>query len=155
MPEPKPSIIQKRIKVERERQIELGYTAEHDDTTGREHLIVLAKVYARNGLSLEACALLAALDDYDTRNPPLPPLVDDQDKLADQVSRIILDGKNSGADQIHLNEEQFAHILSLIQHNVLVAAAESIREHPQDETRAFWSEELIKAATNRLQEFEK
>jgi len=48
------------IAAERARQIDKGYTPEHDDEHGVPHLITWAQNYVHNGEPIKAMALMAA-----------------------------------------------------------------------------------------------
>lgn len=48
------------IAAERKRQIEKGYSAEHDDEEGIDHLLSWAQRYAWRGQPIKAAALLEA-----------------------------------------------------------------------------------------------
>lgn len=52
------------VHIERQAQIEKGYTAEHDDAKGAVHLANQAIDYARRGKPLKAAAIMVALIEH-------------------------------------------------------------------------------------------
>lgn len=48
------------IRVERARQVANGYTAEHDDERGLDHLLMWAQEYARRGEPVKSAAMIEA-----------------------------------------------------------------------------------------------
>lgn len=52
------------VHIERQAQVEKGYTAEHDDAKGAAHLVNQAIDYARRGKPLKAAAIMVALSEH-------------------------------------------------------------------------------------------
>lgn len=55
------------VEEERNRQKAIGYTPEHDDKEGQNHLIGVAMSYVLNGEMVKAYAVLQALQEYRQR----------------------------------------------------------------------------------------
>lgn len=52
------------LSEERKRQREMGFTAEHDDEKGADHLIFWALQYLQRGEEVKAGAILIALSEH-------------------------------------------------------------------------------------------
>jgi len=63
-PEMTPAEFKWAVHIERQAQIEKGYTAEHDDEKGATHLVNQAIDYARRGKPLKAAAIMVALSEH-------------------------------------------------------------------------------------------
>jgi hypothetical protein len=57
------AIVENKIRLERERQIELGYDQHHDDEHGIDHLAAQADEYRRKGEYVQSLALWRAHDE--------------------------------------------------------------------------------------------
>lgn len=76
-PVPTPEEWAQTIRSERDRQVEMGYSTEHDDVHGLAHLLRWAIDYSRRGKAVESSALVAAALDLIERRPAAAPTLQD------------------------------------------------------------------------------
>lgn len=105
-PAPSPGVLSE-IGAQRQHQIERGYTTEHDDAHGIEHLVSWAGLYAtrytRDGLVKAAALLVAAVESMDRYRgcgcDPEPQPTDGPDYHADHAAWLRRNPEEAGGDK--------------------------------------------------------